>query len=104
VGEGGVLTGSARQEQEMKERIVVSRRRRTIKETEAELAVKKAVRKASDQALVAEIVKKELELETLKAEETQHRNGRVARAELRGTEPARGRRKLIPPAKGGMKP
>ena len=107
VGEGGVLTGSARQEQEMKERITVSRRRRTIKETEADLAVKKAARKASDQVMAAEIQKKELELEALKAEESQHMQGRQARAALRGTELARGRRKAqLPPApaKGGLKP
>jgi circadian clock protein KaiC len=101
VGEGGVLTGSARQEQEMKERIAVSRRRRTIKETEAELAVKKAARKSNDQALAAEILKNELDLEALKAEETMHRNGREARAGLRGTKSAKNRRKLPPPAKGG---
>lgn len=104
VGEGGVLTGSARQEQEMKERIVVSRRRRIIKETEAELVVKKTARKASDQALAADILKKELELEALRAEESQHLNGRESRAALRGTKLIRGRRKTQPPAKGGRQP
>jgi len=108
VGEGGVLTGSARQEQEMKEHIAVSRRRRTIKETEAVLAVKKAVRKASDKALEAEILKKEFELETLNAEESLHLSGRETRAVLRGRELVRGPRKVKqPPApakKGGLQP
>jgi circadian clock protein KaiC len=109
VGEGGVLTGSARQEQEMKERIAFSRRQRTIKETEAELAVKKAARKASSQAQAAEIQRKELELEALKAEESQYLRGRETRGALRGTELARGRRKAqLPPtpapAKGGLQP
>ena len=102
VGEGGVLTGSARQEQEMKERIAVSRRQRIIKETEAGLAVKKASRKSSDQALAAEILRNELDLEALKAEESMHSNGRTAPAALRSTEPARGRRIPHPArAKGG---
>jgi circadian clock protein KaiC len=102
VGEGGVLTGSARQEQEMKERIAVSRRRRTIKETEAELEVQKAARNASDKAIAAEILKKGLELEALKAEEALHLNGRESRAVLRGTGSAKRRRKLpSPPLKKG---
>jgi circadian clock protein KaiC len=109
VGEGGVLTGSARQEQEMKERIDVSRRRRTIKETETLLAVKKAARTASDKAFAAEIQRKEFELEALKSEEGQHQKGRETRAVLRGTEPARGRRKARrpsppAPAKEGRQP
>lgn len=98
VGEGGVLTGSARQEQEMKERLAVSRRSRAIKETEAELAVKKAVRKASDLALSAEIQMKELDIEALNAESALYLNGREVRSVLRGTEPAIGRRKAqLPP-------
>jgi circadian clock protein KaiC len=89
LGEGGVLTGSARQEQEMKDGIALSRRRQAIKEAEAELAVKKSARKASDMALLAEIQKKELELAALKAEEDLHLRGREVRAGLRGTAPVK---------------
>lgn len=91
VGEGGVLTGSARQEQEMKERIAVSHRRRAIRETETVLEVKKAARTASDKAMAAEIQRKEFELEALRAEEGQHKNGRETRAVLRGVAPGRKR-------------
>jgi circadian clock protein KaiC len=89
VGEGGVLTGSARQEQEMKDSVSLSRRRQAIKEHEAEIAVKKAARKASDLVLLAEIQKKGLELDALKAEEALHLRGREVRAGLRGAEPVK---------------
>ncbi len=98
VGEGGVLTGSARQEQEMKEHIAASRRRRAIKEKEAELAARKAARKSSDLALETEILRNELDLEALKDEETMHQNGRKTRSTLRGTDLAMGRRKRPSPS------
>ncbi|MDI6796194.1 MAG: circadian clock protein KaiC [Desulfatibacillaceae bacterium] len=103
VGEGGVLTGSARQEQEMKERITISKRRRTIKEKEAELAVKKAHRESSVLALEAEILRSELDLEALRADDAMHQCGREARSKIRGSKSAKGRRES-PPAKGGTKP
>ncbi|MBI5845110.1 MAG: circadian clock protein KaiC [Deltaproteobacteria bacterium] len=92
-GEGGVLTGSARQEQEMKERISVSRRQRAIREKEAELAAKKAASKSSNLALETEILRSELDLEALKAEEDMHKEGRQTRSTLRGTDLGRAGRK-----------
>jgi len=93
VGEGGVLTGSARQEQEMKEQLAISSRRRTIKEKEAELAVKKAAMESNILTHEAEILKSELKLEALKVDEAMYQNGREARSMIRSTDRAKGRRK-----------
>jgi circadian clock protein KaiC len=84
VGEGGVLTGAARQEQEAKEALARQRRDREVLLKEREVADKRAAMEAHAAQLRAELETAEAELETLRLELQTAQEGRDVRAQLRG--------------------
>lgn len=84
VGEGGVLTGAARQEKEAKEAFEHRRRQQFIKRKEHEVAEKQAILETQTAALRATLAAAEAELEGLQLEETIARRGRDTRGGMRG--------------------
>jgi circadian clock protein KaiC len=100
-GEGGTLTGAARQEQELRQVLEDRRRQQQRAALEAQIAQRRAARAAQLAELEAEITAAELELENLKLEEDVREAGRATRLRMRGrdsngsqpageAEPARG--------------
>jgi len=84
VGEGGVLTGAARQEQEAKEAANQRMREHQILKKKHELSHKEAAKQAKLAALQAEIDMNKAELEALMEEENIWHHGREIRGHLRG--------------------
>jgi len=84
VGEGGVLTGAARQEQEAKESANQRLREQRIMHKRHELSHKEAAKQAKIAALQSEIDMYKSELDSMMEEEKIWHNGRDIRARLRG--------------------
>ena len=84
VGEGGVLTGAARQEQEAKESFEVRRKRLEIERKEHLIKQKRAEMEAEIAGRQAELGAAETELKSLKLEESAVEQGRAVRAKMRG--------------------
>jgi len=84
VGEGGVLTGAARQEQEARESANQRLREHRIMQKRHELTHKEAAKQAKIAALQSEIDMYKSELESMMEEEKIWHNGRDIRARLRG--------------------
>jgi len=84
VGEGGVLTGAARQEQEAKESATQRMREHRIMQKRQELNHKEAAKQAKIAALQSEIDMFKAELDSLMEEENIWHQGRDIRARLRG--------------------
>jgi len=84
VGEGGVLTGAARQEQEARESANQRLREHRIMQKRHELSHKEAAKQAKLAALQSEIDMYKSELDSLMEEEKIWHNGRDIRARLRG--------------------
>jgi len=84
VGEGGVLTGAARQEQESKEAALKRMREHQIMQKQHELNHKEAAKKAKIAALQSEIDSFKAELDALMEEEKIWHHGRDIRGQLRG--------------------
>lgn len=91
VGEGGVLTGAARQEQEAKESFEARRKRLEIEGKEHHIKRKRAEMEAEIVARQAELEAAEAELKSLQLEESAIEQGRAVRAKMRakGTSDAR---------------
>jgi circadian clock protein KaiC len=83
VGEGGVLTGVARQEQEAKEAIETRRRQLEIKHKEHEIKQKRAEMEAEIARRQAGLEAAETELKSLKLEESLTEDGRDRRGDMR---------------------
>ena len=90
-GEGGTLTGAARQEQELREALEERRRLQQRNALETQIAQRRAAREAQLADLEAEIATAELELENLNLEEDIRQAGRATRLRMRGTETERTR-------------
>jgi circadian clock protein KaiC len=86
VGEGGVLTGVARQEQQAKEAVEARRRRLEMEHKEHDIKQKRAEMEAEIARRQAELDATETELKSLKLEESAIEQGRVARVKMRGKE------------------
>jgi circadian clock protein KaiC len=84
VGEGGVLTGVARQEQEAREAAERQRRQQMLQQKEAQITRRRAALEAQVAAMQAEIEAAEAELEALQLEEEVAQRSREVRAEMRG--------------------
>ena len=84
VGEGGVLTGAARQEQEAKEYAHQRMREHRILQKQQELNHKESAKQAKISALQSEIDMFKAELDSLMEEEKIWHNSRDIRAKLRG--------------------
>jgi circadian clock protein KaiC len=84
VGEGGVLTGSARQEQEAREEAQHRRRLQEIEKKEREVTQRRAALQAQMETLKAELKGAEAELEALHQDEELWHNGRAKRGKMRG--------------------
>jgi circadian clock protein KaiC len=84
VGEGGVLTGAARQEQEAKESSNQRMREHRIMQKRQELNHKEAAKQAKLAAMQSEIDMFKAELDALMEEENIWHQGRKIRARLRG--------------------
>jgi circadian clock protein KaiC len=84
-GEGGTLTGAARQEQELRQVLEKRRREQQRSALESQIAQRRATRDAQLAQLEAEIVRAELELENLELEEEIRDAGRATRLRMRGT-------------------
>ncbi len=85
-GEGGTLTGAARQEQEARQALEERRRLQQRAALEAQIAQRRAARDAQVAELEAEIASAELELENLKLEEEMRVAGRATRLRIRGSD------------------
>ncbi len=83
VGEGGVLTGTARQEQEARAAIENRRKKQIIKQKEQEVVRRQALLETQTISLQAEIEVARAELEALRLEDQKWQNGRTKRAEMR---------------------
>lgn len=83
VGEGGVLTGAARQEREAKESGEARRRRLAIEHKEHDIKQKRAEMEAEIARRRAELDTTETELKSLKLEESIAEQGRDIRAKMR---------------------
>ena len=104
VGEGGVLTGVARQEQEAREAAEHRRRQQVLRQKEAQIAQRQAALEAQVAAMQAEIKAAEAELETLQLEEEVAQTGRGVRAGMRGEDIDSDPLQTDPPQdKGGAK-
>ncbi|MDM8535555.1 circadian clock protein KaiC [Desulfobacterales bacterium HSG17] len=86
VGKGGVLTGTERQEQEIKEETERRRMKKELERKKSELAMKKTALAASTSALNAEMDVLRVELETMKMEGDLWEKSRSLRAKIRGQE------------------
>ncbi|KPA16384.1 KaiC 1 [Candidatus Magnetomorum sp. HK-1] len=84
IGEGGVLTGAARQEQEAKEAIQKRMREYQIMQKQHELTHKESAKQAKISSLQSEIDMYKAELDVLMEEEKFWHKGRDIRANLRG--------------------
>ena len=84
-GEGGTLTGAARQEQELRQVLEKRRREQQRSTLELQIAQRRAARDAQLAELDAEIATAELELENLKLEEEIREAGRATRLRMRDT-------------------
>jgi len=84
VGEGGVLTGAARQEQEAREALEVRRKRVEIELREHEIKQKRVEMEAEIARRRAELETAEAELKALQLEERVVQEGRDMRGEMRG--------------------
>jgi len=84
VGEGGVLTGAARQEQEDREALEVRRKRVEIELREHEIKQKRVEMEAEIARRRAELETAEAELKALQLEERVVQEGRDMRGEMRG--------------------
>jgi circadian clock protein KaiC len=82
-GEGGTLTGAARQEQELRQVLEERRRQQQRAALEAQIAQRRAARDAQLAELEAEIAAAELELENLRLEEDIRDAGRATRLRMR---------------------
>jgi len=104
VGEGGVLTGAARQEQEAREAVERRHRQQVLRQKEAQIAQRRAAQEAQVAAMQAEIEAAEAELEALKLEEEVVQRGREVRAGMRGEDVDSDRSQTDPVQdKGGVK-
>lgn len=83
-GEGGTLTGAARQEEELRQVLEERRRQQQRAALEAQIAQRRATRDTQLAELEAEIASAELELENLMLEEDIRRAGRATRLRMRG--------------------
>lgn len=84
VGEAGVLTGTARKEQEQKDAVEDRRVQTTIDATKERIECLKAAQALELAKLQAEVMAQENELITLQLEQDKVATGRSARAEMRG--------------------
>jgi circadian clock protein KaiC len=84
IGEGGVLTGAARQEQEAREEAQHRRRLQEIEEKELEVTQKRAALQPQTATLKAELEAAEAQLQALRLNEKLWQNGRKKRGEMRG--------------------
>jgi circadian clock protein KaiC len=84
VGEGGVLTGAARQEQEAREEAQHRRRFQEIEHKEHEVIQRRAALQAQTATLKAELEAAEAQLQALRLDEKLWQNGRTKRGEMRG--------------------
>jgi circadian clock protein KaiC len=84
VGEGGVLTGAARQEQEAREEAQNRRRFQEIEQKEHEVIQRRAALQAQTATLKAELEAAEAQLQALRLNEKLWQNGRKKRGEMRG--------------------
>lgn len=84
-GEGGTLTGAARQEQELRQALDEKRRLQQRAALETQIAQRRAARDAQVAELEAEIASAELELENLKLEDDIREAGRATRLRMRGS-------------------
>lgn len=87
-GEGGTLTGAARQEQEAREELEERRRQQQRAVLETQIAQRRAAREAQVAELEAEIAAAELELENMKLEEDLRQAGREVRLRMRSAKRA----------------
>jgi circadian clock protein KaiC len=85
-GEGGTLTGAARQEQEAREALEVRRRQQQRAALESQIAQRRAARDAQMIELDAEIAAAQLELENLILEEDIRQTGRATRLRIRSAD------------------
>jgi circadian clock protein KaiC len=84
VGEGGVLTGTARQEQEARAAVENRRKEQRIKQQEQEVTRRHALLETQTIILQAELEAARAELDALHIEDQTTLNGRTIRADLRG--------------------
>lgn len=82
-GEGGTLTGAARQEQEARQALEERRRQQQRVSMEAQITQRRVAREAQLAELEAEIAAAELELENMRLEEDLRRTGRETRLRMR---------------------
>jgi circadian clock protein KaiC len=85
-GEGGTLTGAARQEQEAREALEERRRQQQRAALESQIAQRRAARDAQVAEIDAEIARAELELENLALDEDIRRAGRATRLRIRSAD------------------
>ena len=84
VGEGGVLTGTARQEQEAREAVEARRKRLEIELREHKIKQKRTEMAAEIARRKAELETAEAELKTLQLDEGLVQEGRDSRGKMRG--------------------
>ena len=84
VGEGGVLTGAARQEQEARDAMEARRRQLLIHQKELELAQKEAFLRGQASTLQAEVELARAQLEALRIDEAMWKAERAERMTIRG--------------------
>ena len=84
VGEGGVMTGAARQEQEAREEAQHRRRLQEIEHREHGVIQRRAALQAQMETLKAELEAAEAQLQSLRLDEKIWENGRRKRAGMRG--------------------
>ncbi|MBF0101384.1 MAG: circadian clock protein KaiC [Desulfobacterales bacterium] len=84
VGEGGVVTGTARQEVEVKESMEDRRRELMLKKKQYELDVKKSQLETQMAMMKLEVEMLQTELESLMIEDVMTQRGRQVRANMRG--------------------
>ena len=97
VGEGGVLTGASRQEQEAREEAQHRRKLQEIEHKEREVIQKRAALQAQMETLKAELEGAEAQLEALRLDEKIWENGRTKRGEMRGEDADSTRLRTPPP-------
>lgn len=97
VGEGGVLTGAARQEQEAREEAQNRRRFQEIEQKEHEVIQRRAALQAQTATLKAELEAAEAQLQALRLDEKIWQNGRKKRGEMRGEDADSTRLSTHPP-------
>lgn len=99
-GEGGVLTGTARHEQEAREALEARRREVALREKEFAIAEKKAELEAQTARLKHELELAESEFEALSLDQSFRESEREERSEIRhSSNAAAGKRKISPPVR-----